>query len=178
MRSLLTPTLAVAALTSAQVAQAQEICVEPADLEDAITYAMPIAYDAVMQSCDTRYSQDSFMRSGGLSFTNQFRDKQDAAWPGAFALIQVFMAREAGAESEQATSALFESLPEEALRPFIDGIVQQGVMQEVKPDTCGDIEHALELLAPLPVENFSGILSFIAQMADLDNPPICSTTAK
>lgn len=174
----LAPTLAMAALVSAQSAQAQQApCVEPDDLTDMITYAMPIAYDAAMGSCSESYSANSFMRNGGTEFIERFRSQQDAAWPGALRVMQVFIAS-SSSSGDDAMTGMISALPEEQLRPFIDGIAQQMIGEQIKPDVCSDIEEGLELVAPLPVENVSGLFTFVAERAGLDNPSICSVPAK
>jgi len=51
------------------------------------------------------------------------------------------------------------------------------IAKEIKPDSCGKIERGLELLSPLPVDNVAGLMTFIAELADLKNPPVCSTVS-
>lgn len=173
------PALALAALATAQTAQAQQpACVPSADLGDAAVYAMPIAFDAVQTACANRFTRDGFMATGGEAFITEFRVRQDKAWPGAFRLIKTFMAGEDGAEAsfDENFGAMLASLPEEALRPFVDGLVGQMIATEIKGDSCAKIERGLELIAPLPTDNVAGLLAFIAEMADLKNPPICGSS--
>lgn len=173
--SLLASSLALAALASAQGAQAQEACVAPQDLTDTITYAMPIVYDSIKGKCAAQFRASTFMRDDGDAFVDQFRAKQDEAWPGALRLLKVFMAQRSGGEDQ--SSALIASLPEESLRPFVDGIVSVALTErlgaDLKPETCHDVAEAMELIAPLPVENISGLVTFLARQADLDEPKLC-----
>lgn len=172
------PALALAALAIAQTAQAQQpACVDAADLGDAAVYAMPIAFDAAQTACANRLTRDGFMATGGENFIAQFRAGQDKAWPGAFRLIKTFMADEAGAkgESDDGFKTMIAALPEDALRPFVDGLVGQMIVGEIKGDSCAQIERGLELIAPLPTQNVGGLFAFIAEMADLKNPPICGS---
>lgn len=175
---IIAPALAFAALAGAQAAQAQQqACVAPADLGDAVTYAMPIAFDAARTACANRLAKDGFMATGGEDFIATFCNGQDKAWPGAFRLLKTFMAdgNKANGGSDADMTALLSALPEEALRPFVDGMVGQMIAGEIKGDACGKIERGLELIAPLPPENVGGLFAFIAEMADLKNPPICGT---
>jgi len=149
-------------------------------LQDTVTYAVPLAYDAAMRQCVGEYSQESFMRTGAVEFVDQFRSKQDAAWPGTLRLMQVFMAQQ-GAEdggADPAINGMLNALPEESLRPFVDGIAEQLIGDEIKPETCGEIERGLELLAPLPPENVAGLVSFVVDMAGVDSPSLCPTLAE
>jgi hypothetical protein len=170
------PPLALAALATASTAQAQDqACVNAADLGDAVVYAMPIAYDAVGTSCARQLKSDGFIARDGARFVERFRAKQDKAWPGAFRLIKIFMAQqgsEAGS-SEADMTAMIAALPEESLRPFVDGLVGQMITEEIKPDSCGKIERGMELLAPLPADNLAGLFAFVAELADLQNPAVC-----
>ena len=173
---IVAPVLALAALATAQTAQAQEqACVQAADLGDAVVYAMPIAYDAVRTACANRLTRDGFLATKGDSFITGFRTRQDAAWPGAFRLLKTFMAND-GAQSDTDINAMIAALPDEALRPFVDGLVGQMIAAEIKGDSCGQIERGVELISPLPTENVGGLFAFIAEMADLKNPPVCGTT--
>jgi hypothetical protein len=59
----------------------------------------------------------------------------------------------------------------------VDGLVGQMIAKEIKGDSCGKIERGLELVAPLPAENIGGLFAFVAELADLKNPPICGSSA-
>lgn len=176
-KRFIAPALAFAALATATTAQAQQqACVNAADLGDAVVYAMPIAYDAAGTRCAQQFKANGFIARDGAGFIKTFRDKQTQAWPGAFRLIKTFMAQDKAAEggSQADMSAMIAALPEESLRPFVDGLVGQMIAEEIKPDSCGKIERGMELLAPLPADNIAGLFAFVAEIADLKNPPICS----
>ncbi len=178
-RTLIAPALAIAALGTAQTAQAQQSCVAPADVTDMVTYMVPLAFDAAMQTCNAQYQPDGFMKSDGGKFADRFRAKQDKAWPGAYKLGKQFMAKKAAKEGAAGAGAgagiinLIEQMPEEQVRPFFDGIVQQMIASEIKTDTCSDIERGLGLLAPLPVENTSMLVTFVLEMSGVKDPQIC-----
>ncbi|AUX69969.1 hypothetical protein CHX26_11140 [Porphyrobacter sp. HT-58-2] len=179
-KPLLASSLAFAALASAQAGQAQQqACVDAADLADTIVYAMPIAYDASRTACANRFSRDGFMATRGDDFAAKFRARQDAAWPGAFRMLKTFVAKdgEASSASGMDMSAMLSTMPPEALRPFVDALVGQMIAQEIKGDTCNKIERGAELLSPLPADNIGGLVAFIAEMADLKNPPLCPAAA-
>lgn len=168
------PAIALAALASAQAAQAQQqACVAPADLGDATVYVMPIAFDAARNACANRLTRDGFMANGGEAFIAKFRAGQDSAWPGAFRLLKTFMADEKRSGGDADMTAMLSALPEDALRPFVDAMVGQMIAKEIKGDSCTRIERGLELVSPLPTENVGGLLAFVAELADLKNPPIC-----
>lgn len=180
-RPLLAPALALAALGSATAAQAQQTaCVAPADLSDAVVYAMPIAYDAARTACANRLSRDGFVAKRGETWVAGFRSGQDKAWPGAFRFIKTFMEKQ-GEDGEAAGGmdmrGMLSAMPEDALRPFVDALVGQMIAGEIKGDSCGKIERGLELLSPLPSENVGGLVAFVIELADLKNPPVCPAAA-
>ncbi len=174
----LAPILALAALAQASVAQAQQQpCVPAADLGDSIIYALPIAYDAARTSCATRFARDGFITRGGDKFIAGFRARQNAAWPGTFRVLKTMMAADAknpaAAAGGPEIAALIAAMPEDSLRPFVDGMIGQMIAEEIKPDACGKIERAMELLSPLPVDNVAGLMGFVLEIADIKEPSIC-----
>lgn len=170
------PALALTALASATAAQAQQpACVAPADLSDAVVYAMPIAYDAARTACANRLSRDGFVAKRGDAWIGNFRAGQNKAWPGAFRFLKTFMEQQetGAADGGMDMQAMLSSMPQEALRPFVDALVGQMIAGEIKGESCGKIERGLELLSPLPSENVGGLIAFIVELSDLKNPPVC-----
>jgi len=175
-RRIVAPALAFAALASATAAQAQTPpCIQPADLADAVVYVMPVAYDAARTSCQGRFAAAGFVAREGDAYIAAFRDRQDKAWPGAFRALKTFMADDGQAKGTKDAdmAAMIGTLPEDALRPFVDALVGQMIAAEIKPDSCGRIERAMELLSPLPSENLGGLVAFIVELGDMKNPPVC-----
>jgi hypothetical protein len=173
----ITATLAAfAALVSAQTAQAQQqVCVNPADLADAVTYGLPIAFDAVRTTCANRLDRRGFVVTRGEAYIAQFRARQTAAWPGALRVLQVFMA--SGDESGVDVGALIAQMPDDAVRPFVDGLIGQLLSEEIKPQDCATIERGLELVSPMPADNLGPLIGFIVELSDIKDPALCPTPA-
>jgi hypothetical protein len=172
--------LALTALASATAAEAQaQACIQPADLADAVVYVMPVAYDAARTACEGRFAAGGFVVREGDAYIAAFRDGQDKAWPGAFRALKTFMADDAKAKGSKDAdmAAMVAALPEDALRPFVDALVGQMIAEEIKPESCGRIERAMELLSPLPGENLGGLAAFIVELGDMKNPPVCGAPA-
>lgn len=84
IKTVIAPVIALAGLATAQTAQAQQqACVGPADITDAVLYAMPIAFDAARTACTNRLARSGFMATKGNAFIAPFRTGQDKAWSGA-----------------------------------------------------------------------------------------------
>ena len=174
------PALALTALATSQTALAQQqACVAPTDMSDAVVYAMPIAFDAARNACSNRLTRDGFMATRGDAYIAPFRAGQDRAWAGAFRFLKTFMANDGGEQAGSAAgmAAMIETMPEDALRPFVDALVGQMIAAEIKGDSCSKIERGLELLSPLPTDNVGGLVAFIAELAELKEPPICAGPA-
>jgi hypothetical protein len=168
------PALALSALVTSQTALAQtQACVAPADLADAVVYAMPIAYDAANVACANRYARDGFMTKQGDAYIATFRAGQNKAWPGAFRFLKTFM-NNGNAGSDMEMGAMLSAMPEAALRPFVDAFVGQLIADEIKGDACSKIERGMELLSPLPSDNLGGLVAFLMELTDAKTPEICA----
>lgn len=169
--------LSLTALMFGQAAQAQAsaaACVQQADLADAVVYAMPILTSAVRGKCAATLSSNGFMAVQGDAFVAPYAARQAAAWPGALRMLSQFAGE--GKESEEMTQ-MFNALPAETVRPLFDAIIEQKVAEEIKVDDCAKIERGVELLAPLPPENVSGLVTFLLDIAKVDNPKLCPATS-
>lgn len=173
----ITSTLALSALATAQAAQAQDLgpCVAAEDAADAVIYAMPSAYDAALKTCGNRIAPDSFLRSTrGKAFIDGFRAQQDARWEGTFRFFKVFIEQET--KGDDTAAQMIAAMPAESLRPFVDAMLGEAIGQEIKPDTCAKIDRGVALLSPLPVENVGGLVAFILEQVDLENPRMCNAS--
>lgn len=168
--------LALCSLTSAQALQAQNVCVAPEDAADAVVYMMPLAYEAAKVTCESELGDESFLfSSAGEAFAEKFRGQQDARWAGTIRLFRVFINKEQ--DENDAMGEMIVNLPDDALRPFVDGIMQPIISQEIKPESCAKIDRVVELMSPLPAENVGGLIAFILPEVDVKDPPICGSKA-
>lgn len=181
LRNLLAAASAILALSQTQIAMAQAVsppCVEQADLSDAVVYSMPsllVAFDA---KCGPSLADDGFIRTQGSELSTAYAAKQEDAWPGAKRFIMQFSERKSEAGTDIAAAdlnAIIGTMPAEALRPFVDALIQQKVAEQIPVKECSNIEHGVSLLAPLPPENLGDLAAFLFKMADVKNPSICES---
>lgn len=165
---------AVLCLAQPQIAMAQD-CVRQADVVDATIYSMPILYDAYTSKCAGEFSETGFIASRGQSFIAPYAAQQDQRWAGAARLLGQFASSGSGGG---AGADIFTALPEEAMRPFVDGIIALKIGEEIKLKDCGKIERTAELLSPLPPENVGGFLALLIDFAGVKDPEICPYKAK
>ncbi len=153
--------LALCALTQSQMAMAQS-CISEEDLSSAVRYSMPAIVSAVSGECSAELPADGFFATQSNAFLAPYVAQQDANWPGTLRVIKSF-----GSNDESPIdTAMFDALPESALRPFVDAIITTMLAKEIKPDQCGKIERGMELIAPLPPENIGGLIGFVVSMVE------------
>ncbi len=162
-------TLAMLALAQPQMAMAQE-CVEQADLSGATVYAMPLLADAFSEKCSSELSATGFMATKSTEFLAPYRAKQDANWPATLRLLKAFSEKGKGPDG---MGEMISSLPESALRPFVDAVLVTMVGKEIKVKDCSKIERGIALIAPLPEDNVGDLVAFLMDMADVKNPTLC-----
>ena len=138
----------------------------PEQVEAATRYALPHLFEGFRATCADTLSADGYLASEGDRLQTKFSDGADAYWPQAkTAMINLASQRAGEASSEL---VMFASLPDESLQPLVDGLVFALVATELKTEQCGNVERALALLDPLPVENFAGLIGFMFEMVQND----------
>jgi hypothetical protein len=157
------------ALAQPQMLMAQD-CVDQDDLSGAVIYAMPILYSAFSSKCANELEASGFVATGGDAFVAKYSAAQDQNWPAASRML----AQSGNADEKgEGMGDLLTAMPEEALRPFVNAIIEQKVRGEIKSEDCGKIERGLEALAPLPPENMGGFVTFLVDMAGVKSPKLC-----
>lgn len=173
--NLLASVAALLALSQAQVAMAQAAakpCIKQADLSDAVVYSMPSLIGALQAKCGPSLSADGFMKTQGAKLTGNYTAQQNTSWPGARRFLMQFTASNTKTKDD-GMADIIASLPSDAVRPFVDALIQQEVSKKIPVKECKNIERGVSLLAPLPPRNMGGLASFIFKMADVKNPTIC-----
>ena len=162
MKHIRTAILAIAlALPSTALAETN-IGDDPAAIASAARYAMPHLVSGVRETCSPVLSPDGYLMRNGDALVAKFSQGSDAAWPAAKSFLIETMAKDEDDESARYISLL----PDESLKPFVDGILVALVTKEIKQEQCHDVERGLELLDPLPAENVSGLIGFMVEMVE------------
>lgn len=179
-RRLFAPALAALALAQGAAAHAQQACAAPRDIDDAMTYAMPLAFDATRAACSTVLPSGGFLAREGERLAARFRQRQDAAWPGALRILKLIVEQRGPdpAAGDIDFARVIETVPPETLRPLADALLRQMVAKEIAREDCRNIERALELLSPLPVENIAGLMTFLVDLAETNEIRVCAEQSK
>jgi hypothetical protein len=144
--------VALAALASASAAQAaHQTCLTQAELDATVVYALPTAIEATARTCRPMLARDGYLASAGADLAARYRAGQAMAWPVArSALIKL----QGGGLGKMAAL-----LSDSTLQDLAAGAIAQFVAQTVHPGDCAEMEHALQLMAPLPPENTAGLIA-------------------
>jgi hypothetical protein len=172
----LAPALAALALGQATAVHAQQACASPRDLDDAVIYAMPLAFEATRAACNRVLPRDGFLATEGDRLASRFRQRQDTSWPGALRVLRLIVEQRgpntAGGDIDFAE--VMGTVPPETLRPLADALLRQMVAKEIRSEDCSRIERGLELLSPLPIENIAGLMTFLVDLAETGEIEVCT----
>mgnify|MGYP001188065241 FL=1 len=181
---------ATAALLSlSQPVFAEGNCLQPEDIADATTYAMPLFVEALQSSCADVLPANSYVMNEGPALAAEFQPLRDQAWPGARRLLVGLIEDKTGANRANAEAAgpgmggvvqTLMRMEGDELRPFVDAIAMQIIAEEIEPDTCGDVDALMPLLAPLPPENYGALLATLMGFVEKKDGELsfCKETSK
>ena len=162
-RLLALPAIALAAMLPLPAQAQEKDDIDPAQMEAAVRYALPHLLGGLRTTCAGELSADGYLARRGDALMAKFSAGADAYWPQAKSVLLSI-----GPNDPELSPDMFAMLPDEALKPFIDGIVSVMVASEVKPEQCTDIERGLELVDPLPAANLAGLVRFLIEMDKRD----------
>jgi hypothetical protein len=175
--NVLSGAAAMLALSQSQVAMAQasaNSCIKQADLADAVVFAMPSLISAFRAKCGPSLPANGFIGTQGSKLAASYTALQPAAWPGARRFLLGF-AQNNTTRQDDGMATMLATLPAEAVRPFVDALIQQEVSKEIPIKDCSNIERGVSLLAPLPPQNMGGLTVFLLRMAYVKKPNICES---
>jgi hypothetical protein len=123
-------------------------------------YAMPGFLTAARQTCASELSPNGFLAIQGPGLAQRYAAAQNAAWPVArSALLRIASVK----APEQAKT--FAALPDKAIRPLADALIQQEVAAQIHPHSCRNIERMAEAISPLDPIDASRILGVLFDIA-------------
>ncbi|MGX7895291.1 hypothetical protein [Tsuneonella sp. HG222] len=159
--------LALAAMGSAATAQTAQAaqCLSEAEISGLVVYAMPSVISAGQTTCAKQLPANGFMATGGAKMAQRYAARGDASWPMAKAAFFKI------GKLKPKDTAMFAQLPDEAVRPLFDALVEQMVAQEIKPGSCRNIERlvqVLDMLSPEQAGTLSGVIAALALGDDKD----------
>jgi hypothetical protein len=170
----LAATFALAALATLGVAGAADAAPKLPDMSgdeaaSLAVYAVPSLLAATKQTCADRLSPTGFLARHGDEVAQRYAAQQNVVWPQARAALFKFAATKAGDQLKS-----FTSLPDNAIRPLADALIQQEVAQEIHPGSCRNIERLVAAISPLEPRDAGTILSVLFDFASASDKFVAS----
>jgi len=123
-------------------------------------YAVPSLLAATRQTCAGRLSPDGFLARHGDSLAQRYTAEQNAAWPAARSALFKFAGARAGDKLKD-----FATLPDNAIRPLADALIQQEAAEKIHPNSCRNVERMAAALFPLEPQDAGRILGVMFDIA-------------
>ena len=152
---LAAPALALAFATTAQAAEPP--CLTAGEFTAVSTYALPGAIEAIAERCAPQLGAGAFLKTDLKRLAARYSATSRAAWPGAKA---AFLKVGVGGNPEAAS--LFAGMPDDTLRPMVNGVLASAIAQKLPTDRCTAIDRLVRLLSPLPPENTAELIALAA----------------
>jgi hypothetical protein len=151
--------VALAALASASAAPAaHQTCLTRAELGATVAYALPTAIEATARMCRPVLARDGYLASAGADLAARYRAGQATAWPVARSAVIKLQGGGLGKMAALLSDSTLQDLAAAAIAQF--------VAQTVHPGDCAEMEQALQLMAPLPPENTTGLIALAVQRSE------------
>jgi hypothetical protein len=132
-------------------------------------YSVPDLIAATKQTCAGRLSPNGFLAMRGDLLAQRYAGQQNAVWPQARAALFKFAATKAGDQLKG-----FTTLPDNAIRPLADALIQQEVALKVRPSSCRNVERLMEAVSPLEPQQAGTILSVLFDFASASDKLVAS----
>jgi hypothetical protein len=132
-------------------------------------YAMPGFIAAARQTCANELSPNGFLAMQGPGLAQRYAVEQNAAWP----LAKSALLRYAGRKAPDQVKT-FAALPDSAVRPLADALIQQELAAQIHPRSCRNIERMAEAISPLDPADAGRILGVLFDIASASDKLVAS----
>ena len=152
--------LAATPLSARDIAAGSELSAD--QITAGVRYFMPQLLGVVQDKCSGSLESDGYLATNGSALLEKFSEGSEENWGNARGLFLSF-AMEGGAQGD--ALALLANLPDESLKPLIDGMIPMELGKRLKTRDCASIERVMETLDPLPAENFAQFIGVVFELA-------------
>jgi len=168
---LLATIAAASLLAQATSATAQTPrCVTEQEVSAIAIYSVPSLVQAVRQRCASELATSGFLARRSDSLSARYVALQPAVWPRAKSgLLKLF----AGAANESGGLDTLLTLPDDAVRPFVDALIVQESAPKIALRNCTRIERVIEVLAPIEPEVAGSLLGALVGFVESERLSVC-----
>ena len=149
--------MAAALPVPAMAAAAEPPCLTAQEFTAVSTFALPGVIRGAAQRCAPVLPSDAFLRTQSEPLAKRYAAGRDRAWPQAKA---AFLKLGGGMDPQAAS--LFKTMPDESLKPFVEGAVSAMVGQQLPTERCSAVDRLVMLLSPLPAESTAEVIGLAA----------------
>ncbi len=148
---------ALALVPMPQAAHAQDISdMAEDDLSALVRFALPSVFQRVQIMCEPELAADSYIFTNGKDLQARFAEASE----GSLAAAQGAILQLGGADDPGVTE-LMALMPPEVMAPFISEMIAGKVAQDLPVSACVPINRTMELLDPLPTQNFADLVAYL-----------------
>ncbi|MGN3973223.1 hypothetical protein [Tsuneonella sp. SYSU-LHT278] len=168
---------ALASLVPAQVqAQTTAACLTEREVAQMAIYAVPSLVEGVRGKCAGRLASTGFLATRGDAFAAKYAALQGETWPVAKSAILKFVSGSAKGRNAD-TLAMVAALPDESVRPLVDGMIAQKIGESVQPDHCRNVERGMQLVSVMNPRDSGAMVAFVMAIAKPKSSPICPASS-
>ncbi len=149
--------LAAALPAPALAVAAEPPCLSAQEFTAVSTFALPGVIRGAAQRCAAVLPGDAFLRNQSETLANRYSAGRDRAWPQAKAAFFKL-----GGNMDPQASNMLKAMPDESLKPFVEGAVTSMVGQQLPTERCSAVDRLIMLLSPLPAESTAEVIGLAA----------------
>ena len=168
---------AIAVAVQPQAASAQA-SLSQEEISAMAVYAAPPALAAVRAKCARGLPTDGLLAVSGNDVAVRYAALAPQVWPSARrGLLKLAGTPSSQSVEERQLLATLGQLPDQAVRPLVDGLFVQKLTEAATPESCAKVERGISLLAPLDPSQAGAIAAFALTLARPEELPICEAEA-
>jgi len=133
--------------------KAPEPCLSRAEAVGFISWAMPGLISGVVGRCRPLLPGDAYLTRSGDDLANRYRANSAAAWPTARSAI-----------GKISGGSIPTTLGDDTVRTLAEAGITAALTGKIKASHCGMVNRILEVLAPLPAANMSGLITVLIEI--------------
>lgn len=149
----------LSALAPGIASAAQPVCLSKTETRSLLTYALPQVISGTAKRCQSVLPANSFLRRHSGELAARYGAQKARYWPDAKAAFL----KMSDAKDPQ-VGQFARNLPDESMQPLVDIAVEGMISQNIKLESCEDIDLAIDLLSPLPPENTAGLIALFVEI--------------
>ncbi len=154
---ILAAILTLALPAPAVAAAAEPPCLTAEEFTAVSTFALPGVIRGAALRCAPVLPGDAFLRSQSENLAKRYSVGRDRSWPQA--KVAFF---KLGGGMDPQTVGLLKAMPDENLKPFVEGAVTSMVGQQLPTERCSAVDRLVMLLSPLPPESTAEVIGLAA----------------